>query len=652
MEASCTSCPARFAVPDDKVRGRKVRIACKRCGAPIVVDGTHLGAAPTAQPSAGTAKPAAGTAAPKPATTAATVTPKPAATTSAGKPAAAAPKPATATTTAGATPNPGATAATPKPGAASPTSPKPGVLTAKPGGAAPKPAVLTAKPGGSASAPVGKPGAAGQDDNDWSALTDSGGKTVAWREPASAGPPSSSAPRSSGPLGAPRSSGPLGAPRPSGPLAAPRPSGPLGAAGASSPQSAPRPANAAKRTMLGGLEPPKGAAPAPAAADKLPSAGRPAPPAKPALDESADAEPEWTVALTDDQHEEMRTGEVVELYARGSIDQETFIWADGMEDWKRPWEIPMIAAALAGRGLEPKPGDDETEDDDTYPMDEAHEDEATIVASLGVLGPPSSRGKIPSGVWHEPGREEEVGFEDVTVSLDRQSAQGLLASLAGAPREAQKSKPEVMASAFDDVPTTVHEEMSGPPTAPTADVDDLLSYMEERTLAMEDGFLAESRPMSAADLLGEEDTTLEQPRLAAPGGDSFSLDTLMSGTPENVAVGGQPGDLFAGINLAEPPAGRDRPLDSLWEPTGIQQQPSSPISSQGPMSMPGSGGYASPSPMAQAAAPAKKSRLGCVVVLLLLVLVVGGGAAASFFLKQPASLYGADGMPKIPGLSR
>ena len=44
--------------------------------------------------------------------------------------------------------------------------------------------------------------------------------------------------------------------------------------------------------------------------------------------------------------------------------------------------------------------------------------------------------------------------------------------------------------------------------------------------------------------------------------------------------------------------------------------------------------------------------MGCVLVVLLLALVVGGAAAASFFFKQPASLYGPDGMPKIPGLSR
>jgi predicted Zn finger-like uncharacterized protein len=42
MNVSCGNCPAKYAVPDDKVRGRKVRIQCKRCGAAIVVDGSVL----------------------------------------------------------------------------------------------------------------------------------------------------------------------------------------------------------------------------------------------------------------------------------------------------------------------------------------------------------------------------------------------------------------------------------------------------------------------------------------------------------------------------------------------------------------------------------------------------------------------------------
>lgn len=401
--------------------------------------------------------------------------------------------------------------------------------------------------------------------------------------------------------------------------------------------------------MLGGLEAPRGAAPSPPSTDKLGTARPAAPAPRASAPEPEEAEPEWTVALTDDQHEEMRTAEVVQLYARGSIDQETFIWADGMEDWKRPWEIPMIAAALAARGLKPKAAASESD----FPMDEPAEEDATIVASADSLLGPSSR-RIPSGVWHEPGRDDEVGFEDVTVSLDGKSAQDLLASIggAGAARPAQKSRPELLAEQFDDVPTRLQDEVEAPPpSAGGHDVDDLLSDMEERTLAMQEDFRADSRPLSTADLMTGEDRTI--PERKAPAGESFSLENLMGG-PAPVTPPGQPQDLFAGVDLAPPPPGRDRPLDSLWEPTSIQQA-SNPMASPAGIS----GGYpaalpqlAGPGSPPAHAVPEKKSRLGCVLGLLLVLLVVAGGAAASFFLKQPPSLYGSDGMPKIPGLSR
>ncbi len=40
MNIACIACPARYAVPDGKIAGRKVRITCKRCGTPLIVDGT------------------------------------------------------------------------------------------------------------------------------------------------------------------------------------------------------------------------------------------------------------------------------------------------------------------------------------------------------------------------------------------------------------------------------------------------------------------------------------------------------------------------------------------------------------------------------------------------------------------------------------
>jgi predicted Zn finger-like uncharacterized protein len=42
MNVACGACPAKYVIPDEKVRGRKVRIPCKRCGAAIVIDGTAV----------------------------------------------------------------------------------------------------------------------------------------------------------------------------------------------------------------------------------------------------------------------------------------------------------------------------------------------------------------------------------------------------------------------------------------------------------------------------------------------------------------------------------------------------------------------------------------------------------------------------------
>jgi len=44
MNVTCTGCPAKYSVPDEKVRGKKVRITCKHCGTTLVVDGSALGA--------------------------------------------------------------------------------------------------------------------------------------------------------------------------------------------------------------------------------------------------------------------------------------------------------------------------------------------------------------------------------------------------------------------------------------------------------------------------------------------------------------------------------------------------------------------------------------------------------------------------------
>jgi hypothetical protein len=369
--------------------------------------------------------------------------------------------------------------------------------------------------------------------------------------------------------------------------------------------------------MLGMPSPEPAAAPAPKPQPK------PQPEAE--TENVNDLEPEWTVALTDDQHEEMRTTEVVELFARGTIDHETFIWADGMEDWKRPWEIPLISAALSARGMRPPT----TEEAKSSPVQarEPEADDQTIVASVR-FGPGSSpRGSIPSGVWHEPGRDEEeeaernVGFDDVTVSLDTREAQNLMRAAAGESigdaEDATDSVEFDDDASQDDQPTAIHDfENFG------EGVDGLLSGMDDPT---GQSFHAESRPLSDWPTMNaplpnyddEDQTTIHEQSLGYPA-------------PTSPLIANQ-----QQLNRI------DAMIDSAAR---MAPQASAP-----PGAAPLTGPYPSmPMPLATSFPPTKKSGGLWWLWLLLFFMLVAGAAGASFYLKQPAQLYGPDGMPKIP----
>src|SRR5689334_1156364 len=63
MKVSCQACGAKYTIADEKVRGRKVKIRCKSCGTPIVVDG-QSSIPPEAAPGAAGGTPAPAAAAP------------------------------------------------------------------------------------------------------------------------------------------------------------------------------------------------------------------------------------------------------------------------------------------------------------------------------------------------------------------------------------------------------------------------------------------------------------------------------------------------------------------------------------------------------------------------------------------------------------
>jgi len=246
MNVSCGNCPAKYAVPDDKVRGRKVRIHCKRCGAAIIIDGS---------PGA-SERPAAArvpSAAPQP------------------RPASAAPAPVAA--------------------------------SARNRDAVKRTMMGVAPPATGSSAPA-----------------------VSTTASAGAFPQASPVAQAAAQQAA------------------------AGAAAASDARAAARAAEARrdmKRTMVGGLEAPAILAARSAALGE----SRPAVVVSSAAPQPPAPDFKWTVAITDEHHEEMSTAEAVALFAAGTINEETYIWKEGMPDWQMPFEIPDIAAALRARGF-------------------------------------------------------------------------------------------------------------------------------------------------------------------------------------------------------------------------------------------------------------------------------------------------------------
>jgi predicted Zn finger-like uncharacterized protein len=60
MKVQCGQCPAQYAVADERIRDKKVRIRCKRCNAAIVVDGKITPPLVTSTPVARSARPSTG----------------------------------------------------------------------------------------------------------------------------------------------------------------------------------------------------------------------------------------------------------------------------------------------------------------------------------------------------------------------------------------------------------------------------------------------------------------------------------------------------------------------------------------------------------------------------------------------------------------
>ncbi len=530
MNIACSSCPAKYAVPDEKVRGRKVRITCKRCGAAIIVDGTALGAdAPAAAADAALVRApqhtiAGGTEAPAPtASPASNVEPA----------AAAAPAAASGVTSNAGAPAPEADRRDGENDVATTAGEAPAELARL----ATRASHDDAKPAAPAEPPkvaaVPKPGAAAA-------------KPAAIAKPFGAGAAKPLATLGKGALGDAKAAGfpkPLGASVGKAGAAGGKPAASIGAAtlgkaatAAIAPASATNKAPSAGATAAGAAATPSAVSatqPARAGVQRANAA------TARAVAPSALPERTWTVAVTDDDHHEMTLGQIVDAYAAQTIDAETFIWRDGMQDWLMPFEIADVASALRARRLSPRTnaaarGDAESE---SLPFEEQ-----------------------PAGAWREPGRwdrdepspAEEPSFDDVTVAMEAPKAKALLQAVTSAEEGATGalSKPDEPApkAATHDGPTAVASPFAVTPELLGFGLDDEAAPPVSPKAFTPTGQAAAPKEESIAELAASlERETEKLPFQLAPSAEPARA-ALKSGTNE---TGGGPRDLFARRPLNE-----------------------------------------------------------------------------------------------------
>lgn len=387
--------------------------------------------------------------------------------------------------------------------------------------------------------------------------------------------------------------------------------------------------------MLGIPAPAELSSPPRAPFEPQPPAPEPVPEREHGVAEPGDGgEAEWTVAVTDDQHEDMTSAQVIDAYVSGRINEDTFIWAEGMDDWKNPFDIPLIAMALEARGF--APGIAPTTDDEATVIADAlgasqrfapgiapsADDEATVIAdALGDSQPP--------GVWREPGSwraraitedvdEGDVSFDDVTVSMDGDRAAELLRAAGASDTERAPSRDaidELMDdSAHDDVTLAVDSRPFFAESAPlAASVEGGFGepdFDEEPTMAME-APRSEPRPTGARN----EDSVL------------FSLNALAGDRRPEPKPAARAEDEFL---VAPPPVAPLAPAPST--PAVVPAPEAAPA-----MPPPQSAAFPQSAPV-PSVAPRKRSGLGW-LWLLLLLLLAGAGAAAAYYFQEPRAVF-------------
>lgn len=372
MKVSCPKCPAKYAIPAEKVAGRRIRLHCKKCGSPIYIDGTTspptasdrpptpTGAAFGQVPALTSRPPGAGDSLQPVSSLEHGTSEFPGET--APSIAALGRDPHAENVVVPASARDGRTGVDEPATAALDTADELGGATlssrrgAGPAASDPPPIPPSTRtsprkpPSPVAPPPAsGVPASAAQQSisperpaKPASALR--GGSHAPRTQPSrgSAPPTPSRAPGSARTSTSPRR-GLVEPPRKPASSAATRPPKPAAVVPLPKVDAPPRVESPLRRTLLGGLEPAAGSAPGSAAPSQVQDGGI-----------SAWV---WLVALNEELQEEKTTAQIIALYLQKIIDAETVVWRDGMEQWQGLFEVPELLKAFSARGIHPPQAD-------------------------------------------------------------------------------------------------------------------------------------------------------------------------------------------------------------------------------------------------------------------------------------------------------
>jgi predicted Zn finger-like uncharacterized protein len=148
------------------------------------------------------------------------------------------------------------------------------------------------------------------------------------------------------------------------------------------------------------------------------------------------AQTQWHVNVSDNDQRNMTIHELVDAYNAGVVTQETFIWTDGMEDWKPLAEVEVVVSALhANAGAIGTPGAFETPGAPSYEPQAAQAYEPAPPSGYEAPAAAAPAYEAPAAAYAAPAAEPK------RAAVQRREARGrdLFATNAG--EEVQTSAP-------------------------------------------------------------------------------------------------------------------------------------------------------------------------------------------------------------------